>query len=134
MIEAPIRNLFVYGTLMRGWSNRYAQLLHAKAEFLGEASAAGRLYDLGRFPGATFDSDDRSRVWGEVFRLDAVALLDELDAYEACRPQDPEPHLFRRRVVEVKAGQVSMRAFAYELTDAAKARTAIPSGRFALAH
>ena len=128
----PLLDLFVYGTLMRAWSGHYANLLHANADFMGEASVNGRLYDLVRFPGAVFDAGERSEVLGELFRLKGTWLLDELDAYEACRPRDPLPHLFRRCVVQVKAGQTSTAAWAYELTGAGKARAVrvIPTGRF----
>src|SRR5579871_6282671 len=37
-------NLFVYGTLMRGYEHPMARLLSANAEYLGEATCRGRLY------------------------------------------------------------------------------------------
>ena len=79
-------NLFVYGTLRRGSHNRFARFLAAHARFLGDARIAGRLYNLGRYPGATRSDALREWVRGEVFRLDQPAkTLSTLDAYEGPR-------------------------------------------------
>lgn len=130
MREEP-RHLFVYGTLMRGSRSPYAKLLQARAIFAGEAFAPGRLYRFGRFPGAVFDTGCATAVHGEVFRLNGASVLSALDAYEGCRPQDPEPRLFRREIVEVRllrAGAVS--AWAYAYAGAISGRPVIASGRF----
>src|SRR6202012_4732674 len=47
----PSDLLFVYGTLMRGYSHPMARLLSANAEFLGQASCRGRLYRVKHYPG-----------------------------------------------------------------------------------
>ena len=125
------RHLFVYGTLMRGSRSRYARLLKARAQFAGEAWAAGRLYNLGRFPGAIFDEGCPEKVYGEVFRLNGGAVLDVLDAYEGCRPSDPKPQLFRREIAGVRlASGETLAAWAYPLAGAIAGRPLIPSGRF----
>ncbi len=130
--EGP-RYLFVYGTLMRGSRSPYAKLLQARAQFLGEASASGRLYRLGRFPGAVFDPRSRAKVRGEVFRLNAASILDALDAYEGCRPEDAQPQPFRREVIEIvlsRGGTLS--AWAYPVAGKVSGRPLIVSGRFQL--
>ena len=131
MIQGGPPYLFVYGTLMRHSRSPYAKLLKARAQFLGEASAPGRLYHLGRFPGAVFDSACRNYVHGEVFQLKAPSLLDALDAYEGCRPGDPEPKLFRRAIVEVwlvRGGWLAV--WSYPFAGAVSGRPRIASGRF----
>ncbi len=127
------RHLFVYGTLMRGSRNPYAKLLQARAQFLGEASAPGRLYRLGRFPGAIFDERCPAQVHGEVFGLNGPSLLDALDAYEGCRPEDPEPRLFSRQIIEAslsRGGTLSV--WAYRFAGGVSGRPLIGSGRFQL--
>jgi len=78
--------LFVYGTLRRGSANRFARLLAAHSRFLGTARIPGRLYNLGRYPGAVASGAPREWVAGEVFRMDHPGkLLPLLDAYEGAR-------------------------------------------------
>jgi len=118
---------------MRGSRSPYAKLLQARAQFLGKACAPGRLYHLGRFPGAVFDSRCPAKVHGEVFRLNAASILGALDAYEGCRPEDTEPQLFRREIIEVvlcRGGTLSV--WAYPLTSEAPGRPLIASGRYQL--
>jgi gamma-glutamylcyclotransferase (GGCT)/AIG2-like uncharacterized protein YtfP len=123
--------LFVYGTLMRRSRSPYAKLLQARAQFLGEAFAPGRLYHLGRFPGAVFDPSCRARVHGEVFQLHALPLLDALDAYEGCGPDDPQPQLFRRDSIEVELTTGgALTVWTYAFAGALTGRPRIASGRF----
>ncbi len=84
VMQAGPRHLFVYGTLMRASRSPYAQLLRARAQFVGEGWTPGRLYHLGRYPGAVFGDDCTNRVHGELFLLRSDTLLVALDAYEGC--------------------------------------------------
>ena len=133
MTEAEPRHLFVYGTLMRASRSPYAQLLRARAEFVGEGWTPGRLYHLGRFPGAVFGDDVSSRVYGELFLLRSGALLTALDAYEGCSGQGTRPDLFYRDVVEarlVRGGRAP--AWVYPFAGPVQGRPLIASGRFPL--
>ena len=126
------RHLFVYGTLMRASRSPYARLLGARAQFVCEASARGRLYHLGRFPGAVF-GDDTSRVHGEVFLLRSAALLATLDAYEGCGSQGSKSDLFYRDEVEVQPARgAKLTAWVYPFAGAVSGRPLITSGRFPL--
>ncbi len=118
---------------MRGSPSPYAALLRTRAQFVGEGSIAGQLFHLGRFPGAVFEKGCASRVYGEVFRLNTRALLDALDAYEGCRPEDPEPRLFRRDVFDVRILRGgTLDAWAYPYAGQTAGRHRIISGRFQL--
>jgi gamma-glutamylcyclotransferase (GGCT)/AIG2-like uncharacterized protein YtfP len=129
-LEEP-RHLFVYGTLMRGSRSPYARLLQARARFAGEASTPGRLYHLGRFPGAIFDTGCAARVHGEVFRLNGAAVLVALDAYEGCGGQGTKPGLFYRCIIQIQlAGGGKLAAWAYPFAGNVSGRPAIASGRF----
>jgi gamma-glutamylcyclotransferase (GGCT)/AIG2-like uncharacterized protein YtfP len=60
-----------------------ARRLRSGAKLLGKASAAGALYDLGYYPGATFAPDHKTRVLGEVFVIRSASPLKAvLDVYE----------------------------------------------------
>jgi gamma-glutamylcyclotransferase (GGCT)/AIG2-like uncharacterized protein YtfP len=71
-------HLFVYGTLRKGSNNKFARLLAEQSQFVATARVSGRLYDLGRYPGARPANDS---VAGEVFHIDE-SLLVVLDDYE----------------------------------------------------
>ncbi len=116
---------------MRGSRGPYAKLLAARAQFVGEASAPGRLYHLGRFPGAVFDVRCQARIRGEVFRLNGAALLATLDAYEGCGGQRTQPNLFCRDIVEIQLVRGgTLAAWAYPFAGDVSGRPRIASGRF----
>ena len=94
--------LFVYGTLMRGYAHPMARLLSANADFLGEASCRGRLYQVKHYPGFVLSDNAADVVFGELYRLRAVQdLLREFDMYEACGEGFAEPTEYIRRVLPV---------------------------------
>jgi gamma-glutamylcyclotransferase (GGCT)/AIG2-like uncharacterized protein YtfP len=83
----PAEHLFVYGTLRRGSNNKFARMLADRAQFVGAARVAGRLYDFGPYPGAV--RSDQSDFWihGEVWRFEDAYLLPSLDDYEGSEYQ-----------------------------------------------
>lgn len=97
------RHLFVYGTLRRASPHPMARFLEQKACWLGPASAPGRLYDLGPFPGMTEAQSDQGRVQGDVYELPGTGqTLAELDRYEGCACAEEELGPFTRRAVPVR--------------------------------
>jgi gamma-glutamylcyclotransferase (GGCT)/AIG2-like uncharacterized protein YtfP len=97
------RLLFVYGTLRRDSAHPMARWLAGVSRFLGHASVAGRLYDLGPYPGLVAD-DAAGRVWGHLLEMmEPESALDQLDAYEGCPLGEPIPALFRRGLLPVRA-------------------------------
>jgi gamma-glutamylcyclotransferase (GGCT)/AIG2-like uncharacterized protein YtfP len=84
-------HLFVYGTLMSSASGAMGAearvRLHRKSRSLGSATMAGRLVDLGAYPGLIGVSNPADVVHGEVLALgDAAATWPWLDAYEGMAP------------------------------------------------
>ena len=72
-------------------------LLARKARFVGRARVQGRLFHLGEYPGLVPSRDPGLWVHGEVYALENPPdTLARLDDYEACGPNDPEPHEFER--------------------------------------
>jgi gamma-glutamylcyclotransferase (GGCT)/AIG2-like uncharacterized protein YtfP len=125
------RYLFVYGTLMRASRSPYARLLRARAQFVGEGWTPGRLYHLGRYPGAVFGDDCAGRVYGELFLLRGGTLLAVLDAYERCSGQGEKPDLFYRDVAKVQSARPGgLRAWVYPFAGMVRGRPLIASGRF----
>ena len=72
--------LFVYGTLKTGCSNHH---FLASQQYLGNAQTAPgfRLFELGGFPGLVAHAGDRDGVEGEIWSVDAEALI-RLDGLE----------------------------------------------------
>ena len=76
-------NLFAYGTLRRGAPMH--ELLADRATWLGPGSTAGRLVDLGAFPGLVPAQETGDLVYGDLFAISDAQreeLLDALDRYE----------------------------------------------------
>lgn len=97
-----VTHLFVYGTLKRKRSPQAARL-EQDCFWAGEARLAGRLIDLGAYPALLPATGPHDFVKGELWRLpddpERVAeILDWLDRYEGCHPDDPEPHEYCRIV------------------------------------
>ena len=124
--------LFVYGTLMRGYSHPMARLLSANAEFLGEASCRGRLYKVKHYPGLVLSDEAADVVYGELYRLRAVGdLLREFDMYEACGEGFAEPTQYVRRMLPVAlADGASRDAWTYIYNWPVTGLPRIVSGRF----
>ena len=75
--------LFVYGTLLKSIDHPMHQLLVRYADFVGSGSFQGKLYDLGRYPGAVASNETSDKVHGELYRLkDSERIFRELDEYE----------------------------------------------------
>ena len=94
--------LFVYGTLMQGFNNPFAEKLHASSVFKSNGSFPGLLYQIDWYPGAVYEKDSESMVYGEVYKLqNAPDLIKELDEYEEVF-EDENVSLYVRRIVPVK--------------------------------
>ena len=60
-----------------------AEWLRDRARYLGPATAPGRLYDLGAYPGMCAARMRGERVVGDVYRVTNPRVLRVLDRYEA---------------------------------------------------
>lgn len=90
-------NLFVYGTLRSGHDNPMAQYLRQHAHLIGHGYVPGRLFDLGWYPGATYEPDCNSCVWGDVYKITDESVLSRLDEYEGIESL-PDDEYARREV------------------------------------
>lgn len=91
--------LFVYGTLRPNIGHPMATYLAKHALWRGQAKAPGRLYDFGAYPGMIEARETNDWVIGDLYEMaDPEKLLAELDKYEGCIPEEPQPYVFRRSV------------------------------------
>ena len=123
--------LFAYGTLQPGLAPASIRTAVGRLVPVGGGAVPGRLYDLGAYPGATFDGAGGT-VHGTVLKLpadDAAAVLAALDAYEGV------PDLYHRRPVTVTlAGGGELSCWAYAYNGDVTAGRPIPSGTYAPEH
>ncbi len=75
---------FVYGTLKSRFKNEFAQSLFHQSVFLGEYYTKGKLFLIQWYPGALFQTKDRSIIVGELYfkKGNAFHLKTKLDKYE----------------------------------------------------
>jgi len=101
-VEDKPEFLLVYGTLLRSLQHPYSHLLSTHGQCLGTASFRGRLFDLGHYPGATFDPDLQGQVKGELHLLKTPQkVIPILDKYEGIGSRFGKPHEFIRIKIPV---------------------------------
>ncbi len=106
--EGQMRYVFVYGTLRAGEINDIglAAARHGMSapRLIGPVAVAGRLYDLGDYPGLVRD-DAAGPVRGDVYEIDE-ALVPVLDRIEGIEPGGDGVFKSREIVVTVKGRQL----------------------------
>ena len=79
------RHLFAYGTLRPGHAPPEIAEVVRRLRDIGPATIAGRLLDLGAYPGVVPDPTATNRVDGRLLELpDDPGVLAALDTYEGC--------------------------------------------------
>jgi gamma-glutamylcyclotransferase (GGCT)/AIG2-like uncharacterized protein YtfP len=110
-------NVFVYGSLKRGFGN-HSTMLAAGGKLVGtDAIPAGhfKMVSLGSFPGLLVDQDG-PRIIGEVYDVVQMLPLDRLEGY---------PNFYDRTEITTEAG---IKCFVYFLHD--DDGEVIPSGEW----
>jgi gamma-glutamylcyclotransferase (GGCT)/AIG2-like uncharacterized protein YtfP len=102
-------HVFVYGTLRRHGRNDIARFRPVPV-FVGEASVAGTLYDLGAYPGIVLGGE--GRVVGEIYRIEpeVEAALDRLEEVA-----DDDSGEYIRRLVHVAFDAQWLDCLVYEI-------------------
>ena len=98
--------IFVYGTLRKncatGANKKYLQ----GAKFIASAKIRGSLFLIDYYPRLCITENPHTRdakgwVKGEVYLLKDNEQLQQLDNYEGCGLDSPQPHEYLRTLVEV---------------------------------
>lgn len=98
MSPAPVRHVFVYGTLRRG-EERDINFLRPAPRWLGRASVQGLMVELGTYPGLV--PEVSGRVQGEVYEISA-ALEQQLDEIEEVWPTPNGEYIKREIAVRLE--------------------------------
>ena len=116
--------LFVYGTLRSQMNDPLHRLLERYAIFVGTGSFQGKLYDIGRYPGAIRSRRNTDCVIGEIYRLsEPRRALEILDEYEG--------HRFKRkRVTIIQEDGESITSWIYLYGRSVTRRALIRSGDY----
>ena len=102
--------LFVYGTLRRGLDNPHAELLEARATYLGEAYTYGELYNIDSYPGLVVGSASTTKIIGDLYTHNSSDLYTMLDDYEECASHHPQPHEYKRIAMDVFTDEATRHA------------------------
>jgi len=106
--------LFVYGTLRNDAQNDMAAYLRDQATFLGEGRMAGKMFDLGPYPGAIYIKGADEQVSGHVFKMHRPSqVLAVLDEYEGVGDSFPAPNEYVREERPVLVGQQTLSCWVY---------------------
>jgi gamma-glutamylcyclotransferase (GGCT)/AIG2-like uncharacterized protein YtfP len=106
-----------------------AKKLAASARFLGAGRVAGRLYNLGRFPGLKPARSTDDWVEGDLYHLgnDAEQTFREMDAYE--NAEAPESYKRRPTTVVLDDGR-SVAVWVYWYYGVVREEALIASGSY----
>jgi gamma-glutamylcyclotransferase (GGCT)/AIG2-like uncharacterized protein YtfP len=122
--------LFVYGTLREFFDIPMARRLRRDALSLGVARVAGRLYDLGRYPGMKPPRRRDEWVIGELYRLESPSrTLRALDRYE-CGVVPSRVRFVRERARALRAAGGASWAWVYRFRGAVRTENRITSGDY----
>jgi gamma-glutamylcyclotransferase (GGCT)/AIG2-like uncharacterized protein YtfP len=111
-MEQSSNYLFVYGTLLDD-SNEFAAYMKHNCSFYSKGKFKGRLYDLGEYPGTVADEDYLNYVYGSIYKLNSPTALKHLDAYEGFGPDEEQPNLFIRKMLDVETNSGLMNCWVY---------------------
>jgi len=110
--------LFIYGTLMNTKAEPAASLMNG-CSFFSKGKIAGKLYDLGEYPGAVLSSKGEGfYVYGDiVFMKTPDVTIGLLDDYEGFGDDQEQPNLFVRELVDVETtnGKIGCLMYLYNL-------------------
>ena len=132
-LPEPVRLLAVYGTLRDG-ETRHNVLSRLGARQVSICRLAGRLLDLGPYPGAELHVRGNG-VTAEVYELDdidqALAMLDSIEGFRGWGRDDS---LFRRTLVELSGTGGPSSAWVYEICDVPDDAKLISNGDWCARH
>ncbi|GAB3546744.1 gamma-glutamylcyclotransferase family protein [Spirosoma fluminis] len=96
--------ILVYGTLRPAFVNPFANYLRQYGQYVGEGIFPGDLYDLGNYPGATYQPDSLTPVYGAVYDIhrNYESILTRLDEYEGVGDAFEQPNEYIRTVIPVR--------------------------------
>ncbi len=88
--------IFVYGTLRKALVSCVFEDFAKRCEYHADGYLQGLLYLVNGYPGAIASAQQSDKVYGEIYKIKDKHILHQIDAYEECTQQYPEPHEYQR--------------------------------------
>lgn len=114
------------------YENEPAKFIRKNCSLVGEGSIPGILFDLGTYPGATYDLKSSSLVHGEIYRIDRneKKLVQFLDEFEGVGTQFKQPNEYIRKTIPVQTKNGIIEASSYLYNWNLEGLKVIESGRY----
>jgi len=94
--------LFIYGTLQKNVGNSRFHLFAGYCSYFSKAYLQGKLFHVADYPGAIESNEIDDKVYGELYKVnESKPLLTQLDIYEECSANFPQPHEYVRKKILV---------------------------------
>jgi gamma-glutamylcyclotransferase (GGCT)/AIG2-like uncharacterized protein YtfP len=131
MSSPEVYQLFVYGSLRRGFRSPAYEYISRYFELMGDAKVKGNLYDLGSYPAAK-PANENKFIIGELYRIKNESefswAIGQLDDYEGVDVAFDEIQLYYRRVTEVYVADKITHAWIYWYNGDVSDKPVIESG------
>jgi gamma-glutamylcyclotransferase (GGCT)/AIG2-like uncharacterized protein YtfP len=131
MANPGIYHLFVYGSLRRGFHSHAYEYISRFFNFVGEAKAKGKLYDLGEYP-AAIPTLEEVFIKGELYFIQDPSefswAIGQLDDYEGVNVEEGEKQLYRRELADVYMNDKIIFAWIYWYNGEVNGKPVVASG------
>jgi len=131
MTNPGVYQLFVYGSLRKGFHSHVYEYISRFFTFVSEAKVKGKLIDMGSYP-AGIPTNDSHFIIGELYRIkhenEFSWAIGQLDDYEGMSVEADEVQLYRREVTEVHLNGQLTHAWIYWYNGDTSGRPVIDSG------
>ena len=108
--------VFVYGSLRSGFQSTAYEYISRYFNFFGEAKVKGKLFDLGKYPGAVPTQED-TFIRGELYIVknenEFSWAIAQLDDYEGVLVEPNEKPLYRREIADIYVNDAIVPAWIY---------------------
>jgi gamma-glutamylcyclotransferase (GGCT)/AIG2-like uncharacterized protein YtfP len=129
--EKVSQYLFAYGWLMRAYrQNAAPDVPHIPFPFVATGTLPGHLYRIAAYPGFIYDPNSPLWVHGEVFEINDLAVLRQLDIFENATPVVSVNPEYRRIQLPVTVESKVIQCWVYEYARSVTGLEIIGSGRF----
>jgi gamma-glutamylcyclotransferase (GGCT)/AIG2-like uncharacterized protein YtfP len=126
-----ILQLFVYGSLRKGFKSPMYDYISKFFTYVGEAKVRGKVFDMGSYA-AGIPSRENSFIVGELYAMNREAdfswVIGQLDDYEGVNVEPDEMQLYRRDITEVFFNNSVTHAWIYWYNGDVSGKPLIASG------